>query len=79
MAQDYEQTIEELKAQIASLRQSPKRQNSKGKKSNDDGDAKERKPTPEHLKLLTQNSSEVPHGLVERPGAEASNSDLIPP
>ena len=72
MAQDYEETIKDLKEQIAGLRQSPKRQNSKGKKSTVDGDAKEPRSTPEHLTLRTENSSDSSHGLVERPGAEVS-------
>ena len=70
MAQDYEESIKELKKEIVSLRQSPKRQNSKGKKTSAEGEVKEHRLTPEHLKLTTQNSSEGSHGLVERPGAE---------
>ena len=73
MAQDYEETIKELKEEIVRLQSSPKRQTSREKKSAVDTAAKEHRATPEHLKLTIQNLSDLSHGLVERPGAEVCN------
>ena len=72
MAQDYEETIKELKEQIVRLQQVPKRQNSREKKPAIDSEVKEHRSTPEHLKLTMQSVSDASHGLVERPGAEVT-------
>ena len=71
LAHDYEETIKELKEQLDNLRRSPRRQNSKGKKSSTEGDVKEHsRHTPENLKLAVEPTSEFEKPLVERPGAE---------